>query len=412
MIVSQRTSGKRKLTVASLIVVATALGLAVALWVVARWFICYAELDFAAGIEQGMFLPTAYSEEWSPPIWTPDGDNIVVGIKIREEMRHASDPFIVKLLSYRVSSDGTNLSRLLPYGDGSTKMSVSPNGGEIAYSRAWSIETSTLGGSDQKTLVNPDSEVWSALPSEWTRDVRSGQPKWSPDGSQVAFPSSGGAGCHFFFFDSKSLGGFHVMNSDGSDLRKVLGRDATLNGDEVAYDLGFDWSPDGRAFALTGVSTRPNPYEYTLHIVNADGSGLKKLLSLPKIRGAPKWSPDGSRIAFLASQTRDGALKLYEAMRDGSDLREVADAEWRMRNGVFWDIGEAPPKWANEVLHPTLSPDGVRVAGVATAQFMSDTLAPYDADSALITLNIDGSDIQVLAIMAGDGHLKVVGDKR
>ena len=405
----QRTIPKRRIT---LIIAAVALGLSVALSVVARWFICYAELDFAAGIEQGMFLPIPYSVEWSPPIWTPDGANIVVGIKIREEMRRDSDPFVVKLLSYRVSSDGTNLSRLLPYGEGSDKMSVSPSGGEIAYSRAWSVETSTLGGTNRKTLVSPDSEVWSALPSEWTPDVRSGQPKWSPDGSQVAFSSSGGAGCHFLFFDSKSLGGFHVMNSDGSGLRKVLGRDATLNGDEVAYDLGFDWSPDGRAFALTGVSTRPNPYEYTLHIVNADGSGLKKLLSLPKITGAPKWSPDGSRIAFLASQTRDGALELHEVMRDGSDLREVADSEWRMRNGVFRPLGDAPPAWANSVLHPTLSPDGARVAGVATAQFMSDALAPYDADSALITLNIDGSDVQVLAVMARDGHLKAVGDKR
>jgi len=61
------------------------------------------------------------------------------------------------------------------------------------------------------------------------------------------------------------------------------------------------WSPDGSRIAFVA-----NGDIYT---VLSDGSDVRRLTDNESNQGNPVWSPDGSRIAFVSE--RDGNLEIY-----------------------------------------------------------------------------------------------------
>jgi Tol biopolymer transport system component len=141
---------------------------------------------------------------------------------------------------------------------------------------------------------------------------------WSPDGRQIAFvnnvstglPGPGAAG-------SKDDSEIYVMNADGSGTRRL-----THN---VGYDGEPAWSPDGRKIAFQSkrgfvVGQRMGIGE--IYVMNADGSGKRNLTRNPAQDGRPSWSPDGRRIAFVSN--RDGRrLEAHVMNADGSGQRSL-----------------------------------------------------------------------------------------
>jgi Tol biopolymer transport system component len=79
-----------------------------------------------------------------------------------------------------------------------------------------------------------------------------------------------------------------------------------------------------------------------IYVERSDGTGLRQLTGDSAIDAVPRWSPDGSRIAFHS--TRGPKLQLWSIRSDGSELRQLTDA----------DSGVAYPVW---------SPDGARIVG-------------------------------------------------
>ena len=137
---------------------------------------------------------------------------------------------------------------------------------------------------------------------------------WSPDGRRIAFvgnklrnrlPGQLGPCC-------KANSDVYVMNADGSGTRRL-----THN---RAYDGEPAWSPDGRKIAFKSRRTIGGNGE--IYVMNADRSGKRNLTRNPAQDGRPSWSPDGRRIAFLSD--RDGRLEAHVMNADGSGQRSLA----------------------------------------------------------------------------------------
>jgi len=128
--------------------------------------------------------------------------------------------------------------------------------------------------------------------------------------------------------------GIYVMNADGSGERKL-----TPN---AGFEESPAWSPDGRRIAFVG---HGDNNVSDLYVVNADGSGQKRLTRTAGV-GSPAWSPDGARIAFVG---RDGNSEIYVIRADGSGQRRLT------HNAAHDD----DPLW---------SPDGRRIAFVSNLE--------------------------------------------
>jgi Tol biopolymer transport system component len=110
-------------------------------------------------------------------------------------------------------------------------------------------------------------------------------------------PPSSGDGLIVFHSERDGNMEIYVMNTDGSDQRRLTNNDAD--------DVCPAWSPDGTQIAF--VSNRGGNDE--IYVMNADGSGQRRLTNNDADDGFPAWSPDGMRIAFDSG--RGGDWEIY-----------------------------------------------------------------------------------------------------
>jgi len=77
------------------------------------------------------------------------------------------------------------------------------------------------------------------------------------------------------------------------------------------------WSPDGSKLAIA-LSKAGN---YQVYIVNADGSGLRRLSNSSGIDTEPQFSADGQSIYFTSD--RSGGPQIYRMNVNGGDVQRV-----------------------------------------------------------------------------------------
>src|SRR5215510_5796074 len=107
-------------------------------------------------------------------------------------------------------------------------------------------------------------------------------------------------------------------------------------------------SPDGRqvAFVVTTLSEERDEYLSNIWLVEAAGGTPRRFTAGPLRDTAPRWSPDGSRLAFVSERDPKKKGQLYVMPVQGGEPIRLTD----LRNGV------AAPEW---------SPDGTRLAFVS-----------------------------------------------
>lgn len=124
-------------------------------------------------------------------------------------------------------------------------------------------------------------------------------PKWSPDGSTLAYTSFSG-------------GKLHVQVAEvGSSADRPL-----LPGSSENFSPAF--SPDGNTIAVS----MSNAGNVDLYAVPASGGFPRRLTTSPAIDTSPSYSPDGKSIAFVSD--RSGSPQIYVMNADGSNERRIS----------------------------------------------------------------------------------------
>jgi Tol biopolymer transport system component len=162
------------------------------------------------------------------------------------------------------------------------------------------------------------------------------EPAWSSDGSQIAFVSGRDGVGHVFVMKPDGTGTRRVTNTKKDDGHPswspdgkwlVFGREGALfrapveggpaerllrNAPGHAADPAY--SPDGKLIAYDyrqpGFSIRE------VYVMNADGSGARRLTDLRAVSGFPAWSADAGRLAFMSDAHGDHA-EIYTVAAGG-----------------------------------------------------------------------------------------------
>jgi TolB protein len=275
--------------------------------------------------------------------WSPDGTMLAVSVCTLDSPR--DDICGIRVQKY----DGTRVTNTLE-GRSQRYPAWSPDSKRILYEgydsskeTAWQVYSMNPDGSDVIELTSGGS----------TRNTPNSSPTWSPDGKHILFttmenfelftnimdpdgsnvrrlPNYSG---YYYRWSSQGKVAFqrsgpedgisgwylYVMNSDGSNLRKVM---------ESGNTVMFSWSPDGTQ--LVFVSCPADRFQDPdIYVENADGTNLRKLTDTKADR-APAWSLDGKKIVFISA--RSGTDQIYVMNADGTDQHSLTNDKYEKSN--------------------------------------------------------------------------------
>ena len=250
---------------------------------------------------------------------------------------------------------------------------------------------------------------------------------WTPDGENLVF-SHGET--------------IQVVDAAGTQLRTLVDISARFN-DAIplvpVYGFYAGISPDSQRIVYSscnftrgleaGRKAAPNDYHYEIAVINLDGTGRTRLTENAHFDHFPVWSPDGTRIAFMAGNAPTlphwNDVQLFTMLADGSDVQALAPELTR--------IALYPPVWSpdgeslaflayglKESLRRTLytvKADGSELTNVRSPFLDSLSLPAWSPDGqwlaqaqfegdnvALVTLKADGSERKLLiTITSKDG---------
>jgi Tol biopolymer transport system component len=228
--------------------------------------------------------------------WSPDGKNMVaVGYMDATYTTWSLHTFAV---------DGTNLKRVTSVnGVADSEPAWSPDGSKIAFTRiVWSPDGNFVNSRTELWIMNVDGSGQQYI------GVEGFASKWSPDGTK-------------FIYSSKKSGNFEIYTClvNGSNEQRLT--------NTPAHETYPVWSPDGKqiAFSLsTGVyNSREAQATYEVCLMNTDGTNLRQLTTNSSFDGGPRWSPDGTRLAFNSDRHLEGQYEVYSMNVDGSNIKRL-----------------------------------------------------------------------------------------
>ncbi len=312
------------------------------------------------------------------PVWSPDGSRVAFWSN-----RDGSKEI------YLMDAGGSNVKRLTNNLSDDVNPAWSPDGSKILFE-------SERDGNREIYVMDADGGNQVRLTRH---DAVDSTGAWSPDGSQIAFASNRDTGLPYNPYNMD----IYVMNADGSNVKRIV--------DDPEYDVGPQWSPDGRKILF--MTARHGNFD--VYLMNADGTGQKNLTAdYDRSDGAPVWSIDGQNIAF--SRKIDGKDQIFVMDADGGNLKRVThnaanngslgwspdgskiifqtdlDGNWEIYTiSVDGDLAQLTDD-AAEDLSPDWSPDGNRIA------FSSNR----NGKQHIYVMNADGSSVAQLTNSAAD----------
>jgi len=303
------------------------------------------------------------------PSWSPDGKELAVSTQ-----PIWGDPFVIAPIGelWRIEI-ATGRKRCI-YRGAATPSSAedaeqptwSPHGNRIAFCRGRRGDILTIpSDGSQAVYVTHDQFV------DWN-------PVWSADGKYLYFSSDRGGSMNLWRIAVDEVSGKPLGEPEPLTTPALWSGPLSISGDgkRVAYcardrrsnllRVSFDptreivtghvievthgnlfvafpsVSPDGEWIAFSSQFQQQD-----LYVVRRDGNELHKLTDDPFVDEGPRWTPDGTRIAFGSKRSDNYQMpfQIWAIKPDGSGLQQLTDIG---AGGVVW------------------SPDGRRIAVKAT----------------------------------------------
>ncbi|MBV7258897.1 amidohydrolase family protein [Erythrobacter crassostreae] len=207
---------------------------------------------------------------------------------------------------------------------------VAPDGRSLAFTMLGDIYTMPIGGGTPTRIA--DGLAWEV------------QPRFSPDGSRIAFTSDRGGGDNIW-----------VMNRDGSDKKQVTKEDFRLLNQPT-------WSPDGEFIAakkhFTTQRSAGTGEIWMYHVSGGGGVQVVKRAneSLQKELGEPIFAPDGKAIYYTRNTTPGNTFIYAQDSQTGIFAIEKHDLD-------TGEVSTAVDGYGGAV-RPAPSPDGKEIAFV------------------------------------------------
>ena len=233
---------------------------------------------------------------------------------------------------------------------------VSPDGGEIAFDLLGDIYVLPIGGGEARPIAT--GHAWDM------------QPRYSPDGREIAFTSDRGGGDNIW-----------VMNRDGSNPR-------ALSEEKFRLLNQPEWTPDGafivgrKHFTSTRSLGAGEMWLYHRSGVS-EGVQMTKARTKQKDSGEPAFSPDG-RYLYFSDDATPG--EIFEYSKDPNGQIYVIQRLDRQTNEV-----EPYVTGPGGAIRPTPSPDGKSLAFIRRDRYKS-TLYLLDIKSGRETPLTDSLD--------------------
>ena len=327
------------------------------------------------------------------PGWSPDGTQIVFSDHLGQDpYSRPGDGYL-----WIVPSSGLGEIRQLTREHDAVQPRWSPGGKRIAF---WGLRDHS-GQRDIWTI--PADAKGEPVPLSVTEDPAvDWNPVWAPDGRSLYFASERGgsmnlwrigideasgrprgaaepvttpsrsSGSISFSRDGKSM--MYVSTDRRSSIQRV-GLDPAaarvseapspvFRGSRMIYTQ--DISPVGDWIAFTTLGGRED-----LFVVKSDGTGYRQITDDAFRDRGPRWSPDGSRIAFYSD--RSGRYETWAIRPDGSGLEQLTKATGLARTEVAW------------------APDGKRIAtNDSVKTWVQDLGPPLDQRQAEALPDLEG----------------------
>jgi Tol biopolymer transport system component len=207
---------------------------------------------------------------------------------------------------FTAERDGSNLRRLTDTPGYDAEATLSSDGRTIVFTSArdGDLDIYTMdaeGGNVRRLTDEPGYD---------------GGPFFSPDGALIVYRA-------YHPTDSTELADFralladglvrpgvlsvYVMNADGSGKRKVT--------DQAGANFAPFFHPNGRKILFSSNMDDASGRNFDIYMIDIDGSGLERITQHAEFDGFPMFSPDGSKLVFASNRgaARAGETNVFIA---------------------------------------------------------------------------------------------------
>jgi TolB protein len=228
------------------------------------------------------------------PAWSAD-DSKIVFVKNINDYNNIYNVYVI-------NADGSGETRLTNQNQNFSPQ-FSPDDNSIFYS-------SSVGNITGIYKMNPDGSNKQLLTP---KNKSFGAPKISPDGNRLALTSIDWMGSQLF-----------VMTMDSSSLKQI-----TFTVEPNHWDSGFavlgnsdpEWSPDGSKLVYVSYENgSPDVF-----VINADGTGNKRLTDTPLRDENPCWTNDGRTILFTSNRDQNLQAEIYIMKANGQGQKPITN---------------------------------------------------------------------------------------